>query len=183
VTQPDVQPSALAPESVALIIQSGGHFPTTIQPAAETTVTGANVAFAISPTNTSSALNYQWRFNGTNISWATNLTLQLANLTTNKAGIYDAILSNTKGSIGSAPATLTVLDVPLFQLPVLTTNGQIILTWIAPRGNNCQLQYTTNLSQPDWINIGSLITSSNTVMSVTNAIGPVQHRFYRVQQQ
>lgn len=179
----NIPPSSIPSQVAASIAQSGGSFPVTIQPGAETIVTGANLTFSISPTNSSSPVNYQWRFNGTNISGATNLTLRLADVTTNSTGIYDAILSNTNGSIGSAPATLTVVNVPLFQLPVLTTNGQIILSWMAPQGNSYQLQYTTSLSQPNWINIGGLVTGSNTLMSTTTAIGPDKQRFYRVQEQ
>jgi hypothetical protein len=72
---------------------------------------------------------------------------------------------------------------PLFQPPVLTTSGQIILSWMAPQGSNYQLQYTTNLSSTNWINIGSIMTASNTLMSATDSTGSGQQRFYRVQQQ
>lgn len=71
------------------------------------------MTFAVFPTNSSSTLNYQWRKNGTNISGATNLTLQLLNVTGNDSAKYDAVLSDTNGSIASAVATLTVLNASL----------------------------------------------------------------------
>ena len=139
------------------------------------------MTFAISPTNSSSPLNYQWRINGTSISTATNLTLQLLAVTTNSTGNYDAVLSNSNGSIASAVATLTVLNAPLYQSPVLTTNG-VVLSWAVAQGKIYQLQYKTNLNQANWVNIGSSITASNTVLSATNAAGSDKQRFYRVQQ-
>jgi hypothetical protein len=173
----------LSPTLTALLLQSGGSFPVTIQPSAQTVISGANVTFAISPTNSSSPLNYQWRINGVSISGATNLTLQLLNVTTSNTGNYDAVLSNSNGSIASAVATLTVLNVPIIQTPVTMTNGQVVLTWTAPLGKTCQLQYKTNLNQTNWINIGSALTASNMIMSFTNAIGSDKQCFYRVQQQ
>jgi hypothetical protein len=178
-----IQPADLSAQELSQIILQGGTFPVTIQPLAQTVVSGANVAFAISPTNTSSPLNYQWRINGTNISSATNLTLHLLNVTTNNTGNYDAVLSNSNGSIASAVATLTVVNVPIIQTLLIMTNGQVLLTWTAPAGKTYQLQYTTNLNQTNWISLGSTITASNTVMSATNAIGSDKQRFYRVQQQ
>ncbi len=93
---------------VGTLDQIGFTFPVTIQPASEVVVSGANVAFTISPTNSSSPFNYQWRYNGTNISNATNLTLQLKAVTTNNTGNYDAVLFNGNSSIASAIASLIV---------------------------------------------------------------------------
>ncbi len=141
------------------------------------------MTFAVFPTNSSSTLNYQWRKNGTNISGATNLTLQLLNVTGNDSAKYDAVLSDTNGSIASAVATLTVLNASLLQSLALTTNGQFVVSWMAAQGENYQLQFKKNLNQTDWINIGSILTASNVVVSATNTIGSGSQRFYRVQQQ
>lgn len=45
------------------------------------------------------------------------------------------------------------------------------------------MQFKKNLNQTDWINIGSILTASNVVVSATNTIGSGSQRFYRVQQQ
>jgi hypothetical protein len=181
--QTNVQPANIDPDALAAMLQAGGSFAIRIQPAAQSVAAGGNVTFSIFPTNTSSPINYQWRINGTNISNATNLTLQLLNVTMNNTGNYDAVLSNSYGSIASAVATLTVVNVPILRAPLILTNGQVLLTWTAPAGKTYQLQYTTNLNQTNWISLGSTITASNTVMSATNAIGSDKQRFYRVQQQ
>ncbi len=65
-------------------------------------------------------LSYQWQFNPTNVSNATNLpnatnaTLILCGVTTNQAGMYQAIVTNPGGSVTSTPpGTLTVRPRPV----------------------------------------------------------------------
>lgn len=180
--QTELIPANISPGALALMIQTGGNFPLSIQPSSQTVECAAKVTFAISPTNSSSPINYQWRINGTNISSATNLTLQLLGVTTNSTGIYDAILSNSNGRIGTAVATLAVLSAPLFQSPIITTNC-LVLSWASAQGKIYQLQYKTNLTQTNWMNRGSTIIASNVVVSATNSFGSDNQRFYRVQQQ
>ncbi|HXR05984.1 MAG TPA: hypothetical protein VN765_01565 [Candidatus Acidoferrum sp.] len=82
-----------------------------------------------------------------NISGATNVALQLLNISTNDAAIYDAILSDSNGTIGCAVASLTVVNAPQFLTPVLTTNGQLVLSWLTAQGRSNQLQYSTDLTR------------------------------------
>lgn len=56
-----------------------------------------------------SELNYQWKFNVTNIlAGETNSTLTLTNVGTNHLGFYSVVISNRQVSIGSAAAQLTI---------------------------------------------------------------------------
>jgi uncharacterized repeat protein (TIGR03803 family) len=96
--------------------------------------------------------------------------------TTISGGIYDFWL----GTVFSL--TLPSVIAPVFQPPKLT-NGQFMLTWSAVSNGVYQLQYKTNLTQTNWVNIGSTITASNTVLSATNPINTDNQRFYRVQEQ
>ncbi len=114
-------PSDVSSNANVLMIEANGQFPVTVQPPAQTAISGENISFIISPTNSSSPLNYQWRMSGTNISGATNLTLQLSSVTTNSSGYYEAILSDSNGSIASAGATLTVYSNLVY--PGLVLNG------------------------------------------------------------
>ena len=66
---------------------------------------------------------------------------------------------------------------------VLAASGLLSFTWHSLPGFTFQVQYTTNLSKANWVNLGSPVTGTNTVFSETDAIGPEQQRFYRVQQQ
>ncbi len=49
-------------------------------------------------------LNYQWQFNGTNITGATNASYSIASATATSAGLYTVVV----GSVTSAPATLLI---------------------------------------------------------------------------
>jgi sugar lactone lactonase YvrE len=110
-------------------------------------------------------------------------TLVLNNVGIGNAGAYDVVVSNPYGSVTSSVVNLTItVPVPVFQPPIFN-NGQFMLAWSAVSNGVYQLQYKTNLLQTNWVNVGSTITASNTVLSATNAIGADQQRFYRVQQQ
>ncbi|MFZ0829484.1 MAG: leucine-rich repeat protein [Verrucomicrobiia bacterium] len=74
-----------------------------------------------------------------------------------------------------------IASAPMFLFAQLT-NGQFMFTWSAVSNGVYQLQYKTNLVQANWMNIGSTVTASNTVMSITNSINTDKQRFYRVQQ-
>lgn len=95
---------------------------------------------------------------------------------------FTSLDSSSAGPMIDA-VSVTVLDAPVLLSPAMLTNGQFVITWIAAQGINYQLQYKTNLNQTNWINIGTTVTASNTVLSVTNAIGSDNQRFYRVEQQ
>jgi hypothetical protein len=79
----------------------------TPQPASQTATAGANVTFSVAATGTA-PLSYRWQKNGVNITGAASATLTLTSVTTNSAGSYRVIVSNSAGSVTSAAATLTV---------------------------------------------------------------------------
>ena len=58
-------------------------------------------------------LNYQWNFNGTNITDATNATLILPDVQIGQAGAYVVTISNSNGTIDSGAAILTVVLPPV----------------------------------------------------------------------
>jgi hypothetical protein len=67
---------------------------------------------------------------------------------------------------------------PLLQ-GVAQTNGQLLFSWTPISGEGYQVQFKTNLSQTNWVDLGPPIT--NGVVPATNAIGPDPQRFYRLQ--
>jgi len=92
---------------------SGGTLPTiTTQPASTTTTVGNSATFTVAATAGSSAISYQWQFNGTAVSGATNATLTLSNVTTASAGSYTVVVSTSAGMVTSSAATLTVNAAP-----------------------------------------------------------------------
>jgi hypothetical protein len=79
---------------------------------------GGTATFSVTASGTP-PLSYQWRFNGTNISGATNTILTLANVQLNQAGNYAVLVTNLYGSALSSNAVLTVNPSPLSSVPVI----------------------------------------------------------------
>jgi len=72
---------------------------------------GNSLSLSVQATG-STPLSYQWSFNGSPISDATNQTFQIAAVQTNNAGVYSVIVSNPVGS-ASAAATVTIAAAPV----------------------------------------------------------------------
>jgi hypothetical protein len=105
----------LSPSEIRAIYNAGSAgkcFPVTItsQPMSVTAYSGENPSFAISANGTK-PISYQWSFNGSPITGATNSTLTLNNVQTNQAGSYSVQVSNHAGSTNSVEVTLTVIQV------------------------------------------------------------------------
>jgi hypothetical protein len=69
--------------------------------------------------------------------------------------------------------------VPEFQTATLS-NGTLSLTWSAEAGGMYQLQYNSNLSSSNWINLGSLFTATGATLNTTDSVTNGPQRFYRV---
>jgi hypothetical protein len=88
---------------------SGGTSPTiTAQPANQTVPETGTATFSGAGSGPG-PLTYQWRFNDSVLSGATNSTLVLANVQASQAGQYRLVVLNPFGSALSSVATLTVL--------------------------------------------------------------------------
>ena len=85
----------------------------TMQPTNQTVIAGSNVTFAVATGSGPVPITYQWQFNGTNISWATNISLTLTNVQPPNQGNYDVVVSNNFGSVTSSNAFLTVVVIDL----------------------------------------------------------------------
>jgi len=78
------------------------------QPKSITAVKGAEVTFDAAAGGTP-PLSYQWRWNGTNLPGASDLSLLLANVMRSDAGNYSLAISNAVGVATSSNAVLRVL--------------------------------------------------------------------------
>ncbi len=76
----------------------------------------SNARFEVT-VNGSSTIQYQWRFNGTNLLSGTNTILNLANVTEQMVGRYDVVAANDAGRATSSVARLTVNAPPSIVLP------------------------------------------------------------------
>ncbi|MGA2242970.1 MAG: immunoglobulin domain-containing protein [Verrucomicrobiota bacterium] len=80
----------------------------TTPPQSQAVLIGQTATFSVAATGTP-PLNYQWRFNGTNLAGATTNLFILANVQLTNAGNYSVIITNIAGSVTSSAAALTVL--------------------------------------------------------------------------
>jgi hypothetical protein len=86
------------------------------QPSDLTGALGGSVTLGVDAGGTP-PLSYQWRFNGSPITNATNASLILTNLTTNQSGAYSVQVTNPSGSILSSNANLIVNSSPCVPPP------------------------------------------------------------------
>jgi len=113
-----------SPPALLLLLQS----PTILaQPQSLTVTNGDPASFAVTAQSATPA-SYQWRFNGANLTSATNSSLNIASASPGNAGNYDVIVSNSAGAVTSAVAILTVKvldfgDAPGLYLTLLVDNG------------------------------------------------------------
>ncbi|MCI0748489.1 MAG: lamin tail domain-containing protein, partial [Verrucomicrobia subdivision 3 bacterium] len=92
--------------------------------------TFSNAIFSVSVTSSGGA-TYQWRYNSNAIPGATSATLIINNVDLDDQGFYDVIITDSIGSVRSAPALLRV-DV----LPYITRHPQSLVALV---GDNIAL--------------------------------------------
>ena len=103
----------------------------TLQPAGETVLPGTTVTFSARAIG-STAVSYQWRRNGVELSGATGATLVLPYVSAAATGTYTVVATNLEGVASSAAAPLMMRTTPLGP-PVIT--AQPAATTVIPNGN------------------------------------------------
>ena len=107
---------------------------------------------------------FQWRFDGTYLSGATNDTLVLTNLQLSQAGAYDVLVHGRGGWALSPVATLFVVKPPIITLQPLSQSNRLgsnVVFTVAATGNG-PLRYQWQL------NGIALPGATNTTLSLTN---------------
>jgi subtilase family serine protease len=172
--------------SVAILTIAAAPVITT-QPTNLTLLAGSTAIFSATAGG-SAPLFYHWKknsgnvANGANISGATSNVLTLTDIITNMSGNYSLVVTNFYGSITSSVAVLNVATAPVFK--AAQAGGTAFnLTWSAVTGQVYQVQYTTNLIPPNWINLlAKPLVATNGTMTVsdTNGVLSWPGRFYRL---
>jgi uncharacterized repeat protein (TIGR03803 family) len=102
-----------------------------------------------------------------------------------KAGLVQASNGNFYGTTtaGGSAGLGTVFQLSLIGPPVfhsMSHTGNVLrLTWGVVASLAYQIQYKTNLIQPQWNNLSGVITATNATLTFSNTIGPDPQRFYR----
>ncbi len=109
--------------SVAALTVYSSTLNLSAQPQSQSASVGANVNFSVTASG-AGGLRYQWRFNGGNISGATNSAFALLNVQSTNAGNYSVNVTDNNGSLLSSNAVLTISSAPVITLqPVGRTFG------------------------------------------------------------
>ena len=116
----------------------------------------------------------------------TQILFDFSHLAPGTSTVYDLSLNHFIGTVGvgfsGATAPSFVLPAPPMFQTMTQTNQTLTLTWSTVAGQIYELQYTTNVAQPHWINWFYPLVATNTVITVTDTIGPDPQRFYQVVQ-
>jgi hypothetical protein len=84
------------------------------------------------------------------------------------------------------PSWFSLDDVSVLQIPpprfqpVSFGNGVITFTWGTQAGQLYQLQYTTNLTQNQWVNLGGVLSAGGSSITTTDTTTGPAARFYRI---
>jgi len=77
--------------------------------------------------------------------------------------------------------TLTVIASSASVIQSVQQSGSsFTFTWSATSGQLYQIQTTTDLTQPNWTNLGGTLTATNSTMTTSESIGANMQQFYRV---
>jgi hypothetical protein len=151
----------------------------TRQPANQTVAAGGSATFYVTASGTA-PLNYSWRRNNVPIAGATKYSYTTNNVLLADSGIQiSCLVSNAASSLASSNATLTVFPAPQFQTTTVAS-GTVSFSWNVESGQLYQVQYTTNLAQSPWTNLGGVLSATNSTTLSTNDTTTSMERFYRV---
>jgi hypothetical protein len=129
--------------------------------------------------------DFQAAWNGHTLFAQTNMpkflwtNIQFAAAATATATSLEFFFLNKPDAFGFDDVSVTSVVPPAFA-SVAASNGAVRFTWSAMAGFGCQLQYTTNLAAPLWINVGGPLVATNGTAAATDAAPVNPPRFYRV---
>jgi hypothetical protein len=140
------------------------------QPVSQTVTNGGTAVFSVLAGG-QSPFGYSWRFNGTNLPASGNITgvnsnvLTLISVTTNNAGGYSVVVTNTLGSVTSSVATLTVSFPPSFTSQ--PTNQSVVA------GNSALFSATVSGGSPlvyQWRKNGTNVVNGPNITGATSNV-------------
>jgi hypothetical protein len=151
----------------------------TAQPESRTVTVGSNVVFTVTATGTA-PVDYQWRFNGTNLAYAHASTYTCNNAQVTNAGNYSVVVSNLAGTATSADAVLTVTLPPPPRIEGISfvPEGQIQLQVSGVPGHYA-VEAATNLVPAGWEELTNF-TTTGTAFEYLDTDTTLTQRFYRV---
>jgi uncharacterized delta-60 repeat protein len=132
------------------------------QPQSQAVPGMTNVTFSVVATGTN--LQYQWRLNGSVLVGKTASSLLVESVDSNKAGVYDVVVSNASNTVVSAGATLALTQgagISAQPLPRIVPTGEPLSLTVGVTGAPAPAVTWTRDNQP--------ITASGAVLTVASA--------------
>jgi hypothetical protein len=111
-----------------------------------------------------------------NIGW-TNVNL-IATAATSST-VLEFGFRNDPNYLGLDDISVSAIALPVFQ-SVNRFGNSLAFTWSAMVGRTYQLQFSTNLTRTNWVNLGTAMIATNSTVSASDTLGPDPQRFYRV---
>jgi len=136
----------------------------TQQPASQTVMAGGEVVLSVQNRG-QAPFSYQWYLDSNPLTGQTNQTLILNGVTTNQAGCYSVVISNTAATVPSACAYITVLAPPSIAQQPVGTNvlaGQTFALSVVTAG-------TSPLAYQWMFENENLPGATNATLTVSNA--------------
>ena len=150
----------------------------TTNPIAQTVKLGTNVIFTANASGLP-APNFQWLFNGTNISGATNSSYALAFVAETNAGNYSVTATNVAGSVTSSNALLALLPPAAAQFQTISVqpDGSVQIRFTGDTVWTYTIEISTDLA--NWSVLTNL-TSANGLFNFTaGAVTASPQQFFR----
>lgn len=163
--------------ALASLIVTGAPPQITAQPQSQHGLCQGTVTFSVGA-NGSGPLAYQWGFNHSPITNATNSSLVLSNLALSDQGNYSVTVSNDAGSTNSNDAFLTIDETNAPNLAVVVNGTNLVVRW----SSSCviyQLQENATLNPADWSPSSAPAQQSGNQWTVTIPIVDAS-KFYRL---
>jgi autotransporter-associated beta strand protein len=126
------------------------------QPSTLMVPTGGVATFRVSATALL-PITYQWRFNGSNISGATNASYTVASTQAGNGGTYDVVMTTSDGSVTSAQAQLVLISSPIVTL----TNTDSSWLWGSGSTNWTEAPVTNPFSPANGAYVSVILTNSS----------------------
>jgi len=152
-----------------------------VQPTNTIVLQNSNATFQVSASGAPPPA-YQWFFNQSSLSGATNSALILTNVQAGQVGPYLVVVTNLLGAVTSSVAQLTVLVPPTIVLSALGVSAtNVSLTVDGISGLTYMLEYKNFLGDSNWVPIPPAMPGVGASLILLDTNQPAYpSRFYRV---
>ena len=176
------KPGSSSEASAVLIVQPNGSAPLITQhPQSRSAFVGDSVTLECLATG-STALRFQWYWNGARLIGKTDASLQLSPAQVTHSGVYRVFIDSAGGAAWSQPATLTVFEYPRFQTGAATVDPSTSTFRIPVQGlagyASAIIEASTNLVE--WQPVYTNFNPPNLFLFAVDGASNDPARFFRI---